>query len=249
MDTKTLCALFAALISSGVMTPAQAAEPENTLAFNVAVTTDYRFRGLTQSRFDPALQAGVDFTHASGFYLGAWASSIKWIKDAGGNSDGEIDLYGGYRGSISDIGYDVGVVRYQYPSHRLATSPNTSEVYAALTYGIVTAKYSHTLTNAFGFAQSKNSGYLEAAATFDLGSGWTLVPHVGRQRIDGTVAAVSNSQFSYTDYALTLGKDFGNGIVATVAAVGTNAPLAAYAAPGARRQGRDGLVLGLKYNF
>ena len=56
---------------------------EDGLAYNVGAVSDYRYRGISQSRLKPALQAGVDFTKGP-FYLGAWASTIKWIKDAGG---------------------------------------------------------------------------------------------------------------------------------------------------------------------
>jgi uncharacterized protein (TIGR02001 family) len=198
--------------------------------------------------FDPALQGGIDFTHKSGFYLGAWASNIKWIKDAGGkNSNVEIDLYGGYRGTVSELGYDLGVLTYVYPGHKgfLPVNPETTELYGALTYGPVTAKYSHAVTNAFGNANSTDSGYLEAAATFDLGKGWSVAPHIGHQRIAGA----GNGVFSYTDYSLTVNYDFGNGVVASVAALGTDAKKGAYVTPSGRNTGRDGLVLGLKYSF
>ena len=67
------------------------------LAFNVGATTDYRYRGVSQTRLKPALQGGVDYSNGP-FYLGAWASTIKWIKDAKGDASVEIDLYGGYKG-------------------------------------------------------------------------------------------------------------------------------------------------------
>ncbi len=240
-----LYAVLLALLAGAASAQSAAAEPDTTLAFNAGVTTDYRFRGLTQTRFDPALQGGVDFSHRNGLYVGAWASSIRWVKDAGGRADAELDVYGGYKGSAADIGYDLGMARYQYPGHKLAVGPNTTELYGALSFGPLTAKYSHALTNTFGFANSKNSGYLELAAAFDLGSGWSLAPHVGHQRIAGA----GNGKYSYTDYALTLAKDFGEGLVATVAALGTDAAASAYATPSGKRQGRDGLALGLKYSF
>lgn len=245
MTIKPLSILCLALAAGSTFAQTKAPEPDYTLAFNVGATTDYRFRGISQSRLDPALFGGVDFAHKSGFYLGVWASSIKWIKDAGGNADAEIDIYGGYKGSAGDIGYDDGLLRYQYPSHNLAISPNTTEVYGALTFGPVTAKYSHALTNTFGFANSKNSGYLDLSATFDLGSGFSIVPHIGHQRIAGT----GNGIFSYSDYALTLNYDFGNGLVASAAAIGTDARKTSYFTPAGNGTGRDGLVLGLKYNF
>ncbi|MDO8455890.1 MAG: TorF family putative porin, partial [Burkholderiaceae bacterium] len=63
--------------------PAAAAAPENSLSYNVGVVTDYRYRGISQSRLKPAVQGGIDFSHTSGLYVGTWASSIQWVKDAG----------------------------------------------------------------------------------------------------------------------------------------------------------------------
>ena len=97
-------ALMATAMASMIHT-AQAAEPESSLSFNAGVVSDYRYRGISQSRLDPAVQGGVDYADKSGFYVGAWGSSIKWIKDAnGGNAPVEVDLYGGYKGAVGDVG-------------------------------------------------------------------------------------------------------------------------------------------------
>jgi uncharacterized protein (TIGR02001 family) len=211
------------------------------LAFNVGAVTDYRYRGISQSRLKPAVQGGVDWS-ADGLYLGVWASSIKWIDDAGGDAKVEVDLYGGYKGSISDsVGYDVGVLTYQYPSNDLDPSANTTEIYGALTFGMFTAKYSHSLTNLFGFADSKNSSYLDFSAALDMGNGWGLTPHVGYQKVR------NNGDYSYWDYALTLTKDLGNGFAASAAIVGTDTD--EYVAPNGKNLGKAGVVLGIKYNF
>jgi uncharacterized protein (TIGR02001 family) len=220
-----------------------AAEPDSSFSFNVGAVTDYRYRGISQSGLKPALQGGIDFTHKSGLYLGAWGSSIKWIKDAGGDANVELDFYGGYKGTAGPVSYDVGILRYQYPSAALAISPNTTELYVAGTMGPATLKYSHSVSNLFGFADSKGSGYLDASATFDLGSGWSVVPHIGYQRVQ------HNSAYSYTDYSVAVAKDFGNGIVATAAGVGTNADSALYVRPDGKFTGKGALVLGAKYSF
>ena len=70
-----------------------------SLTGNAAVVSDYRYRGLSQTRFDPALQLGADLGLPNGLYAGVWATNIKWIKDAGPGGKGsmEIDLYGGYK--------------------------------------------------------------------------------------------------------------------------------------------------------
>lgn len=223
--------------------PAPAAAPASTLAFNAGVVSDYRYRGISQSRLNPAVQGGIDYTDKSGFYVGAWGSSIKWIKDAGGDGDVEIDLYGGYKATAGDLTYDVGFLRYQYPTNNLAVSANTNEVYGALTYGIYTAKYSHAVSNLFGFGDSKNSYYLDLSAAYDLGNGLTLTPHVGRQSVK------NSSAFSYNDYALTLAKDLGKGLSASAAVIGTDADKVLYVTPAGKFTGKTGLVLGLKYTF
>jgi uncharacterized protein (TIGR02001 family) len=243
VPAKSLALLAAVMVCGSVAAQTKAPEPDYTLSFNAGVTTDYRYRGISQSRLKPALQGGADYAHKSGVYLGVWGSSIKWIKDAGGDAPVELDLYGGYKGAAGDLGYDVGVLRYQYAGHDLLVSPNTTEVYGALTYGPATLKYSHAVTNLFGFSDSKNSYYVDLSATFDLGSGWSVVPHVGYQKVKNSDA------FSYTDYSVTLGKDLGNGLSASAAVVGTDADESLYVTPSGKFTGKNAVVLGLKYSF
>lgn len=233
---KTLLALAAALAASAVPTIASA-----QVAFNAAVVTDYRYRGISQSKLKPAVSAGVDYA-AGAFYVGAWASSIKWIDELGGDGSVEIDLYGGYKGALSkEVAYDVGLLAYVYPSNGLATSANTTELYGALTFGPATLKYSHAVTDTFGNADSKNSFYLDLSAAFDLGGGLMVTPHVGHQKIKGSSAC------TYTDYAVTVSKDF-SGLVPSLMVVGTNAKDACYLVNG-KDLGKNAIVLGLKYNF
>ena len=245
MELKTTqkMVLAALAFSGAAFAQTKAPEPDYTLSYNVGVVTDYRYRGISQSRLKPALQGGIDFAHKSGFYLGTWASTIKWIKDAGGGASVEWDVYGGYKGTAGDFGYDVGVLTYQYPSHDLAVSPVTTEIYGAGTWGPATLKYSHAVTNLFGFADSKNSNYLDLTANFDLGSGWSIAPHIGHQKVKNFSPA------SYTDYSVTVGKDFGNGFSASAALVGTDADDLVYFTPAGKFTGKTGLVLGAKYSF
>jgi uncharacterized protein (TIGR02001 family) len=229
--------LAAAVLAASAAVPSLAYAQ---LSFNAGVVTDYRYRGISQSRLKPAVQGGVDFA-AGAFYVGAWASSIKWIKDGGGDASVELDLYGGYKGEIAkDFTYDVGFLTYQYPSNKLNPSANTNELYGALTYGPVTAKYSHSVSNLFGFANSKGSGYLDLNATFDVG-GFLITPHVGRQTVK------NNGAVSYTDYSLTVAKDVGNGVVLNATVVDTNT--AAYVGAGGKDLGKSGVVLGAKITF
>jgi uncharacterized protein (TIGR02001 family) len=240
-----LLAVSIALAATALPTVSMA---DDGFAYNVGAVTDYRYRGISQSRLKPALQGGIDFA-AGGFYLGTWASTIKWIKDAGGDASYELDLYGGYKGELSkDLTYDVGVLTYQYPSNKLATSANTTEIYGALSYGPATLKYSHSVSNLFGFTDSKNSGYLDLSASFEVGGGVSLTPHVGYQKVS------NNSDYSYTDYSLTASMELAKGLTGSLAVVGADTKsiggTKAYASPAnAKDLGKAGVVLGLKFGF
>jgi uncharacterized protein (TIGR02001 family) len=231
----------AAAALSAVAVPSIALAAESSVAFNAGVVTDYRYRGISQSRLQPALQGGVDFT-AGAFYLGAWASTIKWIKDSSGDANVEIDLYGGYKGEISKgVTYDIGALAYQYPSNKLKPSANTFEIYGAITAGPVTAKYSRSTTNLFGFADSKGSGYLDISATFDVG-GFAVTPHIGRQTLK------NNGPYSYTDYSLTASKAFGD-LTVSAGVIGMNGDKALYVTPAGKFTGKTAVVAGIKYSF
>jgi uncharacterized protein (TIGR02001 family) len=243
MTMKSLVSLLvlAAAVPAFADEPTPAADP---LSFNIGAVSDYRYRGISQTRLKPALQGGIDYAAANGFYVGTWASTIKWIKDAGGDGQVEVDLYGGYKTEVAQgLTLDVGALQYVYPGNRLNPSANTLELYGALSYGPITAKYSHSATNLFGFADSRNSGYLDVTASFDLGDGLTLAPHVGHQSVRRLSAA------SYTDYSLSLAKDF-SGLVLSGAVIGTDANKTSYANPvTAQFMGRTTLVVGLKKTF
>lgn len=224
---------------------AEDTKSEHEVSYNAAVTSDYRYRGISQTRLQAALQGGADYTHnRSGFYVGAWASTIKWTKDAGGGGDVEIDLYAGKRGEIAkDFNYDVGVLSYVYPSNGLAVSANTTEIYGQVSYGPAYVKYSHSVTNLFGFADSKNSGYLDLGANVEISSGLTLNLHAGRQQVK------NNGAFSYTDWKLGLTKDFGI-VTGAVAVIGTNAGEVAYASPAnGKFLGKTALVVSVSKTF
>jgi uncharacterized protein (TIGR02001 family) len=256
MSKKTVAALAAATLAAtlGSIVPTVA---RADVSYNVGVVSDYRYRGISQTRLKPALQGGVDYSDG-GFYLGAWASTIKWIKDTGdilavdtGSANLEVDLYGGYKGEVvKDLGYDVGVLAYVYPGNKLGdASPlfknaNTTEIYGALTYGPATLKYSHAVTNVFGNPDSKNSYYLDLSATFDV-QGFSVTPHVGRQKVKGPYDDFA----TYTDYSVTVAKEVSKGLTLSLAVIGTDAEKSWYVSPSGKFLGKTTGVLGLKYAF
>lgn len=244
MKSKAVVLLFslAAAGSAFAQAAAPAPAPDFTASVNAGVVSDYRYRGISQTRLKPAFQFGADLGHSSGLYIGTWGSTIKWVKDGGGDAPVEVDLYGGYKFEAGPVALDVGLLRYTYPGSQMAVNPDTTELYIGGTYGPVTLKYSHSLTNTFGWFDSKNSYYVDLNGTFDTGVwGLTVTPHVGYQKIK------NNSGASYTDWSITLGKDFGNGFSASLAYVDTDTKV--YLAPNGKDLGKAGLVVGVKYSY
>ena len=261
-----------ALAEDAPATPAAAPAPEaaSPITYNIGVVSDYRYRGISQTKMKPAVQGGVDYANGP-IYVGTWLSTISWVKDsmksynnAGAGTTGfvpvsekgaplEWDIYGGTKGDIikDSLTYDVGVLGYIYLGEKFKDiglkSPNTVEVYGALTYGVFTAKVSIAGTTLFGVPKSAGSQYYDLSANFDLGSGFTLTPDVGYQNVSGSVAKAADA--SYTDYSLTLGKDFGKGFSGSLQVIATDASKSFYVTSAGKFTGRTGVVAGLKYAF
>jgi uncharacterized protein (TIGR02001 family) len=212
---------------------AAASEPVHAgVTGSAALTSDYVFRGVSQTNAEPAIQAGFEFS-ADGWYAGAWGSSISWLSDLSAvgaeiSSNVEIDLYGGYRGRFSDeVSFDVGVIGYWYPGDFPSgfNEADTAELYFGVGLGIFSAKYSYALTDLFGYADSDGSGYLDLSANWGFADTWTLNLHAGRQWIE------SNEDFEYSDWKLGVTKGFSNGFSLALAYTDTNADEALYTNP------------------
>jgi uncharacterized protein (TIGR02001 family) len=155
------------LVAAGLTLAAMTAQAE--LSATVTATTDYDFRGITQSAQDPALQGSVDYAFGPGFYAGIWASNV----DFGDDADIEVDYYGGWRGG-EDVTYDVGVVWYSYPN--TDAQYDFGEVYASLGYKWLSGKIWYSPD----FSSSGDSAmYYEANGTFELPANFGLTAHVG----------------------------------------------------------------------
>jgi len=228
--------VIATLISSGAAF-ADEAKPDNEVSFNASLASDYRYRGISQTRLEPALQGGADYTNnPTGLYAGTWLSTIKWISDTpgAGSTPAEWDIYAGKRGEITkDVSYDVGALAYVYVNNDLTNvgmkDANTLEIYGQVGYGPAYLKYSHALTPLFGIVGSKNSGYLDAGANIEISEGLTLNLHVGYQKVQG----INASAATYTDYKVGISKEFKQfaDITVSLAVIGTNANETFYASP------------------
>ncbi len=235
--------LIASAVVAAIAAPLEAQSP-HSLTGNVTLVGDYRFRGLSQTYTQPAIQGGVDFASATGAYVGAWGSNVSGNQFLNGGSL-ELDLYGGYRWTPGKVGLDFGLQYYWYPRARYNIDPgdryNTVELYTGVRYRQFAAKYSHALTNLFGMktgtiggycginadgsaattnclgtGSSKGSGYLDLTGTFDVAVGVSLGLHYGRQYVR------SYAPLSYADYKVGLTRPFG-AVTLGAAVVGTDA--------------------------
>jgi uncharacterized protein (TIGR02001 family) len=172
------------------------------VAGNVALTTDYRFRGISQSDRDPAIQGGFDWAHDSGFYLGTWASSVAF----GGST--EIDFYGGYARDINEnLNFDVGYMYYAYPSDNGTPDMDYQEIYGS--FGFYGAKVGLVYSDDY-FQSAGKFFYYYGEYSLPLGEIASLDIHLGYNDLDEPVrfGADSYVDFSIGVTASAVGLDF-----------------------------------------
>jgi len=172
---KYLSACAAAIAVATLAGAASAQAPQ--VSFNVVGTSDYVFRGFSQTGEDPALQGGVDLTFGSGVYLGAWASNV----DFGDNTDVEVDVYGGYRWEAVGVAWDVGVVGYFYgPGANSEYDYVEVKVAGSRAIGPLTVGAVAFFSPDF-FGVDDEATYLEANAAITPADKWTISGAVGKQ--------------------------------------------------------------------
>jgi uncharacterized protein (TIGR02001 family) len=262
MFKKTVIAgLAAAALGSGA---AQAAEPASphTITGNVGLYSQYIFRGLTQTNEEPALQGGFDYAHSGGFYAGTWGSNISWLRDFGAYTGGgslELDIYGGYKGTIgkTDFGYDVGLLYYWYPGDKVpgGVKADTLEVYGALSWKWLSAKFSYALSDeVFGVRNADGTYYLDFTATYPIpNTKLTLIAHYGMQEFSGSTGAFDNdANASYKDWKLgvnySLPKDFTVGVFYTDTDMSA-AQETFYTTPGGTKLGDSAITIFVQKTF
>lgn len=198
------------LSSMGVLAEDEAPGPF-TFSGNIALTTDYAFRGISQTDENPAVQGGFNVNHESGFYAGTWASNLDFNEDETGGVDGatlELDIFAGFAGKFgeSGFGFDVGVLGYLYPGADDDRNYDYAEGFVGLTYNVFSAKYYYSPEF---FAESGTAGYIDVTANVPLPNDFGFIAHVGHQTID------ENATFGTPDYT-----DFRIGVNKKVAGFG-----------------------------
>ena len=243
-------------------------EAKFPLTGSLALLSDYRFRGISQTWQGAEVQGGVELALPKGWYLGTSLSNVS--TNSYGQGQGlEHDIYGGWRGEVApDWLLDSGLLQYRYPGARLGASDgstkrfDTTEAYLGVTHGGFSAKWSVALTPYFGLREStacsafasalapagssRGSQYLDLNYQRPVGDWATLGLHGGYTYVR------NYSDVSYADWRLSLSRSWG-AWTASAAYVGTSADDKFYSAVNGQGQwrslGRSGLVLGLSAAF
>ena len=197
-SSKLAIACAAGLFSATLMTGVAQAQSREYSA-NVALTTDYVFRGITQTDGHPAIQGGFDVTVGQ-FYAGTWASNLDFGSDGRGNdvADIEIDLYAGLKRKFIDrVETDLGVIYYHYPD---ASSPaGTGELdYFELKLGNTLEVNQNLSLNAVVYYSPDYTGEIGEAWTYEGGGSLKLRSDITLSALVGTTQFVNGAQEDYT---------------------------------------------------
>ncbi len=170
---------------------------------NVALTTDYIFRGISQTSNLPAIQGGLDYTHDSGFYAGVWASNVDF--DDANEATIEIDYYAGLAGKTSGLDWDVGALYYSYPGSDSSLNYDYWEAKGGLSHAFDNIMFSPTVGvevyySPEFFGKTGDAWYTNGSVGVTLPMDIGLNFAVGYQSIDkGT---------DYTDWKIGVSKEY-----------------------------------------
>lgn len=198
MQKKLLGALATTLLVSTIAA-------EDSISANMALATDYVWRGYSQTLENPAIQGGLDWSSESGWYVGTWGSNV----DFGDAANLELDLYGGWGTELSNgVGIDLGFIQYLY--YDTDADLDFNEIYAGVSYSGISATVSYDPDN-------KNS-YIDLGYEYEFANGIGLGLHVGSYAIDeasiddnGTELDLTDDLITfddYTDYSITFSKSY-----------------------------------------
>jgi uncharacterized protein (TIGR02001 family) len=201
--TTTVCA--AALMAATLPALAED-EADGPISFSgsVTLTSNYVFRGISQTQNDPAIQGSLDLSHEEGFYLGVWASNIDF-DDGAEDANLEVDFYAGFIHEFETVSIDIGVLYYAYPD--AFDDYNYWEIYLKPSIEIPVGEQALTLKGGIYYSpefffDTGDATYLTAGVAFAVNEDLSIDANVGVQSVDETVPD------DYTDWnvGVTLSK-------------------------------------------
>src|SRR6185295_17197839 len=208
------------LASAQAATPAAAPASPHTFTGNMSLVSDYRFRGISQTFKQPAIQGGLDYSHETGFYVGNWNSNVNSGAGFPGGSI-EMDFYGGWKKTWGDWGLDLGAIYYYYPGTDATPAnflPNprngkvhggsvsNTELYIGGSWKWISLKYSQAISDYFSLPDTEGSNYWDLSANYDMGNGWNLLGHLGFFSLKGWHNGTDATKGDYTDWKIGVTK-------------------------------------------
>ena len=206
-------AIAASLLAGATATTVQAAE----ISANVALVTDYRFRGISQSDEDIALQGGFDLGFDTGIYVGTWGSTVDFDSADGFDGSLELDDYVGWGMDIGEnSAIDVGYMYYDYPGDD-GDEGDYQELYGSFSWRDLTVGMAYSDDY---YGETDTFFYYYADYSLGLGENWSVDFHVGYNDLEEDGGFLGTSESSYTDYSVGLtwsvmGVDLGAAYVGT----------------------------------
>ncbi len=192
-----LATAVVAALTSGVATA--------ELTANATIASNYIWRGFSQTFDQAAGQGGIDWGHKSGLYVGTWVSNVDF--DPLSRDGYEMDVYAGFAGEAGSIGYDLGVITYQYP---LSPNVNFTEVYVSGTASIVTLGVNYTVDSASGNKDGVfDTGDMYVSGSLDFPAGKSDVSLYAGSYLftnDGT-GPNDAGEVNYNHFGASIGKD------------------------------------------
>lgn len=183
-------------------------EESSPFTWSISAVSDYVWRGVSQTDEDPTGQAGVTYSHDSGFYVGTWASGVDF---GSGKPDFEVDGFIGYNTDFSDsVNFDVMVNRYMYPD---AGGLNFNELITKTTF-IDTYSLTVAYSDDFG-GTDEDAWYFNAGGSWELPHEFGLTAGLGYNMTDDALGD------DYMDYSIGVNRSWGL-FTAALAYVGTD---------------------------
>jgi uncharacterized protein (TIGR02001 family) len=197
-------AIAASLLAGATATTVQAGE----ISANVALTSDYRFRGISQSNEDIAIQGGFDYAWDNGIYIGTWGSSVDFdfASDDGFNGSLELDYYIGWGMDVGEnSAIDVGYLYYDYPGDSSAGDGDYQELYGSFSW--------HDLTVGINYSDDYYGStdtffYYYADYSWGFAENWSLDLHIGYNDLEEDGGFLNTDEDSYTDYSVGVTTSF-----------------------------------------
>jgi len=194
--------MLPAVLATSLLAGASAVQAEMEISGNVAITSDYKFRGISQSDESPAIQGGFDAGWDNGIYIGAWGSSVDFDSNDGLDGSLELDYYVGWASDIGDTDFaiDVGYMYYDYPGDD-GLEGDYQEFYGSVSWKDLSVGINYSDDY---YAETDEFFYYHAGYSYAFNDMISLDLHVGYNDLEKNGGFLSSDEDSFVDYSVGL---------------------------------------------